>query len=267
MNKLVLFLLASVLLSSYSCEVNKKLVKEQEKKAENSYENLIPYSVRMTYQHDEEAYTQGLVFHEGKVFESTGSKDSWIAEVNLDNGRQDKKVVLDKKYFGEGITILNNKVYQLTWKDKTGFIYDLNTFRTLSTFSYNFDGWGITNDGEHLIISDGTDKIYYLDTLNFEVARILHIKENNQPVEQINELEFIEGNIFANQYETSYLLKIDPETEQVSGRVDLSSLAGEIKRTSQKADVLNGIAYNPKTKELLITGKRWPKAYLIVLGK
>ena len=265
MSKFILFLFGPLLLSSYSCEINKKKVRELEIPAENRAENLIPYTVKLTYQHDEKAYTQGLLYYKGRVLESTGSKESWIAEVNLDNGHQEKKVVLDKKYFGEGITILNNRLYQLTWKDKTGFIYDPDSFQLLGTFAYNFEGWGITNDGRHLIISDGTDKIYYLDSLHHEVAKVLHIKENNLPVKKINELEFVEGFIFANQYETNYLLKIDPETGQLVGRVDLSALANEIKRTSPDANVLNGIAYNSETGELLVTGKLWPKAYLITL--
>lgn len=266
MNKTIFWLFGAVLFTHLSCEINKQEAKRETNLA-TKVENLIPYTVKMTYLHDEEAYTQGLVFYKGRLFESTGSKDSWIAEVNLDKGEQDKKVRLDKDYFGEGITALNDKVYQLTWKHNKGFIYDIESFKTLGTFAYDFEGWGITTDGEHLIISDGTEKIYYLDTLNFEPVKTLQIQENNTPVTKLNELEYIDGYIFANQYETNYLLKIDPETEQVVGKVDLGPLANEIKRKYSNANVLNGIAYRPETKDLLITGKLWPKAYLIKLGE
>lgn len=230
-----------------------------------SMRNLIPYSLIKELPHDKNAYTQGLVYYQGKVYESTGSEHSWIAEVNLESGEHDKKVVLDKQYFGEGITVLNNTIYQLTWKDKLGFIYDARTFEKKGTFSYDFDGWGITTDGINLIVSDGTEKLYYLDTLDLEVVKTLHIRENGSPVKDINELEYVDGYILANQYETDYLLKIDPERQEVVGRVDLSPIAQKIKRKYRKANVLNGIAYDPETGYILLTGKYWPKAFLIQL--
>lgn len=228
-------------------------------------QNLIPYSVIKELPHDKKAYTQGLLYYQGKVYESTGSEHSWIAEVDLVSGRQDKKVELDQQYFGEGITVLNDKVYQLTWKDKVGFIYDTRTFEKEGAFSYDFDGWGITTDGTYLIVSDGTEKLYYLDTLGLEVVKTLQIRENGSLVKDINELEYINEYILANQYESDYLLKIDPERQEVVGRVDLSLIARKIKKRYRKANVLNGIAYNPETGHLLITGKYWPKAFLIHL--
>lgn len=225
----------------------------------------LPYTVKMTYEHDKEAFTQGLVFHDNKVFESTGTEGSWIAEVNLENGQQDKKVVLDPQYFGEGITILNNKVYQLTWRNKQGFIYDVESFRQIGHFNYDSEGWGITTDQQYLIMSDGTEKLYYLDTLTFRTHKTLSIKEKGLKVEKLNELEYINGYIFANQWETNYILKIDPRTQEVVARLDLSSLAAKIKRNYPEADVLNGIAYNPATGDILVTGKRWPRSYLLRL--
>lgn len=253
-----LFALLSAFLMSFSCGVQKR-----EKPEDPSSGNTIPYSIKMVFPHDPEAYTQGLVYYKGKVLESTGSNDSWIAEVNLARGEQDKKVVLDKEYFGEGITVLNNKIYQLTWKDNLGFIYNADNFEEIGTFSYDFEGWGITTDGQHLIISDGSEKIYFLDTLTYSVEKTLTIRENDFLVKQLNELEYVDGFIFANQWETNYLLKIDPQTEQVVGKVDLSPIAKEIKRNYPQADVLNGIAFNPETREMLVTGKRWPKAYIL----
>lgn len=255
-----------LILGCFACNPE---AKEEEKEVRSAAINTaaasLPYTIKMTYEHDAEAFTQGLVFHGNKVFESTGTEGSWIAEVNLENGLQNKKVVLDPEYFGEGITILNNKVYQLTWRHKHGFIYDVETFRQIGHFNYDSEGWGITTDQKHLIMSDGTNKLYYLDTLTFKPQKTLAIKDNGMKVEKLNELEYINGYIFANQWETNYILKINPQTEQVVGRLDLSSLAAEIKRNHPEADVLNGIAYNPATGDILVTGKRWPKSYLISL--
>ncbi len=227
--------------------------------------NFISYSLKATLQHNRKAYTQGLVYWGDKLYESTGANQSWIAEVDLQSGTHKKKVVLKKKYFGEGITVLNNKVYQLTWKHNKGFIYRAGSFEALGTFSYGFDGWGITTDGQHLIISDGTHRLHYLDTLTFAVVKSLEVEQNGAAAKQLNELEYIDGYIYANQWETNYILKIDPANGTVVGKLDLSPIADKIKRDYPKANVLNGIAYNPKTEDILITGKRWPRAYIIKL--
>ncbi|CAN5489370.1 glutaminyl-peptide cyclotransferase [soil metagenome] len=227
--------------------------------------NPIPYTIKRILPHDDKAFTQGLVIHEGRVFESTGLNDSWIAEVDPETGHHEKKVKLGKKYFGEGITVLNNKMYQLTWKGNIGFIYELDSFEKAGEFYYDFEGWGITHDTEYLIISDGSDSIYYLDTLDFEIQKVISVKENNEKVKKINELEFIDGFIYANQWNKNFILKIDPESGNVEGKIDLTPIARPLKRKNSKADALNGIAYNEQTNEILVTGKFWPKAYLIVL--
>jgi len=158
-----------------------------------------PYEISMELSHNPQAFTQGLLFHEGKLYESTGGDESWIAEVDLATGQYHKKVALDNQYFGEGITILNNKVYQLTWQNKTGFVYEYPSFEKVQEFSYDFEGWGITHDNHHLIVSDGTEKLYYLDTLTLEVVDIKYIKENGMAARQLNELEYINGFIYANE--------------------------------------------------------------------
>ena len=224
-----------------------------------------PYEVSMVLEHDPKAFTQGLLYHEGKLYESTGGEESWIAEIDPVSGQYDKKVNLDAAYFGEGITILNNKVYQLTWKSNVGFVYDYPSFEKTAEFNYDFEGWGITHNNQHLIVSDGTDKLYFLDTLTLSVAETKLITENGQPCRNINELEYINGYIYANEWGSSHLLKIDPKRSMVVGRIDLGQLSNEIKQTYPDANVLNGIAYNPATKELLVTGKLWPKSYLIKL--
>ncbi len=221
--------------------------------------DLIPYSIIKVFPHDNTAFTQGLVVEQGRLFEGTGQHGtSWIAEVDIATGRQDKKVILDKKYFGEGITVLNNKIYQLTWQNKMGFIYDLKTFNKIGEFEYEREGWGITHDGKNLVVSDGTDKLYFLDTLSLQPVSILHVKDRGTAAEQLNELEIIDGYIFANQWQTNYILKIDPVSGEVVGRMDMGAVAEKIFPLNPNADVLNGIAYEKKTRMLLITGKLWP---------
>ena len=227
----------------------------------------INYSVVSTLPHNTDAYTQGLIIYNNKVLESTGQKGhSWIAEVNPGSGNHDKKVTLDNRYFGEGITVLNNKIYQLTWEEKVGFIYDAKSYKKIGEFQYNTPGWGITHDNKNLIMSDGTDKLYYLDTTNLKVIKTLTVTDpSGVRIKNLNELEFIDGYIFSNVYETALILKIDPNSGKVVGRLDLSMLANEIKRMYPNTDVLNGIAYDKNSRALLVTGKLWPKSYLIRL--
>ena len=240
-----------------SCSPNKKQIE-----TETDY-SVLKYSTRAVLPHDNQAFTEGLIIHKGKVFESTGGESSWIAEVDIETGIQNKKVQLDKAYFGEGITILNNKVYQLTWKNKVGFVYDLSTYKKIDEFAYDREGWGITHNNHQLIVSDGTEIIYFLDSTDFKILRKIAVKENGSAAKNLNELEFIEGYIFANQWETNYILKIDPANGEVVGKLDLSELAKKAKWMYPQADVLNGIAYNEKTKDILITGKYWPLSFFI----
>jgi glutamine cyclotransferase len=226
------------------------------------------YSIISTLPHNSEAYTQGLVIYNNKVLESTGQKGhSWIAEVNPGSGQHEKKITLDPRYFGEGITVLNHKMYQLTWEERTGFIYDARTYKKLGEFKYNTPGWGLTHDNKDLIMSDGTDKLYFLDTTNLQVVKTVTVTDpGGMKVTNLNELEYVEGYVFANVYETAMILKIEPGTGKVVGRLDLSALANEIKRMYPNTDVLNGIAYDKNSKALLVTGKLWPKSYLIKLN-
>ncbi len=252
-----LFVIGALSLLS-SCGSNK------EKKAENAYNDLIPYSIIKIFPHDKTAFTQGLVVEQGRLFESTGQfGTSWIAEVDIATGKQDKKVILDKKYFGEGITILNNKIYQLTWQTKIGFIYKLNSYEKIGEFEYDREGWGITNNGKNLIVSDGTDQLYFLDTLSLKPNSILKVKDGDKPSERLNELEFIDGYIYANQWQTNFILKIDPIDGKVVGRMDMTELAEKVFPLNPNADVLNGIAYEKKSQMLLITGKLWPAMVVV----
>lgn len=224
----------------------------------------IPYTVLRDYPHDVKAYTQGLVMHEGRLFEGTGiKKQSWLAEIALETGRQLKKKDLDGAYFGEGITVLNEKIYQLSWKSRKGFIYDLQTLQPVGEFDYNFEGWGLTHNGTQLIASDGSHKLYYLDSLSLKECRRLTIKEGRKKARELNELEYIGGYIFANQWKTDFVLIIDPAREKVVAKLDLSPLVEEVKRTHPEAGELNGIAWDSKSGDILITGKYWPKIFAI----
>lgn len=244
----------------------------QEQRSSAAIDSLrINYSIRSLWPHDPEAFTQGLLIYEGQLFESTGQYGtSWIGIVDINTGKVDKKVVLDNQYFGEGIAILNNKIFQLTWQNKVGFVYDLKTFKRIQEFrfdSFAKEGWGLTHDQVNLIMSDGTDKLHYLDTVTLEVTKSIKVTDENGPVKNLNELEFIEGFIFANVWQTNMILKIDPATGKVVGKLDLSKLASDARKASPQVDVLNGIAWHPETRSFLVTGKNWPNIYILKLDE
>jgi glutaminyl-peptide cyclotransferase len=232
---------------------------------------LLSYSVLSVLPHNSEAFTQGLVVYNNKILESTGQNGtSWIGEVNPASGEHTKKIILDRQYFGEGITVLNDKLYYLTWKSNVGFVYDARTYKKIKEFTYDTQmkqGWGITHDNHHLIASDGTDKIHFLDTATLKIARTITVTDGNMKIKEINELEFVNGYIYANVWQTNWIIQVDPKTGKVIGKVDLSALGNEIQAVDPNADVLNGIAYDKNSKAFLITGKLWPKSYLIRLKK
>jgi glutaminyl-peptide cyclotransferase len=258
--KLVANLYIAVLVALISCDK-----KSEEKAAPRSHS--LQYSVLSTLPHDDKAFTEGLVTYNGKILESTGQHNqSWVAEVNQGSGQSEKKVILDGQYFGEGITVLNHKIYHLTYKEKVGFIYDAKDYKRIGEFSYSTEGWGITHDTKSLIMSDGTDKLYFLDTTTLKVIRALPVTDMaGARVKNLNELEYVNNYIFANVYESSLIVKIDPATGKVVGELDLSAITEEIKRMYPNTYELNGIAYVENADAFLITGKFWPKSYLIRL--
>jgi glutamine cyclotransferase len=231
----------------------------------------IPYTVVAKLPHDSMCYTQGYLFYEGKLFESSGAPDeipatrSIFGIVDQKTGKIDVKGELDKtKYFGEGITILNGKLYFLTWLGQTGYIYDAKTFKNLGSFGFmSKQGWGLTNDGKNLIMSDGSDVITYLDPNTFQTTKTLLVSESNYAVELLNELEYIKGFIYANIYTKNTIVKIDPETGNVVAKMDLSDLTTEAKKRYAGSKELNGIAYDPQSGRVLVTGKMWPTVYEI----
>jgi glutamine cyclotransferase len=232
----------------------------------------IQYAVINKFPHDTSYFTEGLEFYKGQLFESSGGNadespyPSEFGIADLKTGKVTTKVQLDKKkYFGEGITIFNDKIYQLTWTSKVGFIYDANTFKKISEFKLAGEGWGLTHDTANLIMSDGTSNLQYLTPDSLRVLNILRVTDNKGPVPNINELEYINGYIYANQWETPYILKIDPGTGKVVGRLDLEPLQKEAASIRPGADVLNGIAFDSANNKILVTGKRWPFIYEIKL--
>ena len=217
------------------------------------------------YPHDPEAYTQGLVYHGGFLYEGTGLQGhSNIRKVELKTGKVLKSHHLTAKYFGEGITICKNKLIQLTWQSNTGFIYDLQTFRLLGTFSYQTEGWGITYNGKHLIMSDGTAALRFLDPRTFKIMKQIEVRDRGNILPNINELEYIKGEIYANVWGTGYIVRISPRTGQVLGWIDLRVLYSLV-GNSRKIDVLNGIAYDAQGDRLFVTGKYWPNIFEIRL--
>lgn len=231
----------------------------------------INYIVTGSLAHDTNAFTEGLLVHKGELYESTGSPKempqtkSIVGPVNSKTGIIDKKIELDRnKYFGEGIVFLNKKIYQLTYQTQKGFIYDIESFKKTGEFTYaSKEGWGLTTDGSSLIMSDGTNIITYLNPQSFRVEKTISVANENGPVKNLNELEFINGFIYANVFNTSAIIKIDPETGQVIGKLDLSSLAKEAKLKYPPSLEMNGIAYDSTSKKIFVTGKMWPTIYEI----
>ena len=228
----------------------------------------ISYSIINTYPHDTSSFTQGLVIYNGELYEGTGEYGrSKLLKVDLKTGKAEKQTALDKKYFGEGIAVLRDTVYQLTWKEKTVFVYTLKDFKKIKEYSINSDGWGITTDGKELIASDGGTNLYFYDPSTFHLLKTLEVTEAGSLVHNLNELEYIDGFVYANEWQYPYILKINPDNGQVIGKIDLSDLSDKIKAKDSHADYLNGIAYDAATKKIYITGKLWPDLYEIQFGQ
>jgi glutaminyl-peptide cyclotransferase len=211
------------------------------------------------YPHDTSAFTQGLVFHEGRLFESTGLNGrSSLREVELETGRVIRKVDMHPTYFGEGLALHDGRLYQITWRNYTGFVYDMASFKQLDTFSYYGEGWGIASDGTRLVMSDGSSTLRFINPADMTIADTRDVVYPGRgPLGNLNELEWIEGEIWANVYTTQQIVRINPATGAVMGIVDLSGILPEQARTGSE-DVLNGIAYDPATKRIFVTGKLWP---------
>lgn len=234
----------------------------------------ISYTVLNALPHDTNSYTEGLLMYDGKLFESSGAPQEFentrsiVGIVDPASGKISTKAELDKKtFFGEGIAVLHNKLYQLTWTNKKGFIYDLKTFKRIGEFDFpSKEGWGMTTDGSSLIMSDGSSNLTWLDPVTFKTIRIVGVTDNNGPVGNLNELEWVNGVILANIYQTPYIIRINPATGKVLGKADFSNLVKEIKQKNPDVDYMNGIAYDSAKNKILITGKFWPNIYEVRLN-
>ena len=223
------------------------------------------YQIVAAYPHDTGAFTQGLVFADGKLYESTGQEGrSSLREVDLQTGRILKKVDIPEQFFGEGITLLNGKIYQLTWQHQVGFIYNSQTLEKIGEFNYTGQGWGITNDGRSLIISDGSNRLRFLDPDSFRVTKTIAVTDGRTPVNELNELEYVNGEIYANIWHDQRIVTIDPQNGRVTGWIDLTGLLQPGAVQDEEA-VLNGIAYDQAGKRLFVTGKLWPQLFEIKL--
>jgi glutamine cyclotransferase len=226
---------------------------------------VFDYKIVNTYPHDAEAFTQGLVFADGHLYEGTGVRGrSSLRKVDLLTGRIIQTRRLPANIFGEGVTVYGNKVIQLTWRAHLGFVYAKDTFKLVGNFKYPTEGWGITHNNRHLIMSDGSSTLYLLDAETYKEIGRLNVHDKQGPVSRLNELEYVQGLIYANIWQTDLIAMISLESGEVAGWIDLDGLL-ESKYHAQKVDVLNGIAYDDRNNRLFVTGKLWPKLFEIEL--
>ena len=234
---------------------------------QKSQSDTLSYQIISTRPHDPTAYTQGLQLSGGRLFESTGQYgDSTLREIEPATGGILRKRPLAKTVFGEGLTILGGEMFVLTWKENTAYVYEPDTFKPIRSHTYPGEGWGLTNDGNLLIMSDGSSDLKFINPKDFTVVKTLSIKDGKSPLTQVNELEWIDGQIFANIYQTERIARISPEDGQVTGWLDLAALRKQLSKPN-RAEVLNGIAHDPITGNLLVTGKYWPQMFVIKVAK
>jgi glutaminyl-peptide cyclotransferase len=221
-------------------------------------------AVTATHPHDPQAFTEGLFFQDGVLYEGTGEVGtSAVRKVKPETGEVLQQVELPAPYFGEGIVAFKDKLYQVTWQDKTGFTYNLKDFALGDTFSYTGEGWGMTHDGKNIILSDGTPVLRFLDPKTMQPVSTLKVTANNCPVDELNELEWVDGEIWANIWKTNLIARIDPATGKVKSFLDVSALGP---RNRDIDDVPNGIAYDAQSKRTFVVGKRWPQLYEVKQG-
>ncbi len=229
---------------------------------------ILTYAIDTSYPHDTSSFTEGLLIYKNALYESTGEKGkSKLLKYELPSLKPVKSMDLDTQYFGEGIVILHDTIYQLTYQEKVGFMYTMD-FKKIKEFTFaSEEGWGMTTDGKQIIASDGSSNLYFYEPGTFRLVRTLAVTEVGSPVSNINELEFIDGYIYANKWQQSYILKIDPSNGDVVAKADIADLWNRVKAKYPQADVPNGIAYDSTTKKMYITGKKWPELYEIKLGQ
>ena len=265
-------LLSLFLFACNSSENNNQLPNDTPNKSTTP---MISYSVVKEYPHDPNSFTQGLLIYKGELYEGTGGSaqfpqgnlnHSYLMKVDINTGKAIKKIDIDSGFFGEGIAILNDTIYQLTWQERKVLVYDLN-FKKIKEFSIDTDGWGITTDGKELIVSTGDSNLYFYDPTTFRLLRKQAITLNDELANNLNELEYINGSVYANKWQSTEIYKIDPISGKITGVINLNDLRNQLGAAVDDSDkVLNGIAYDAATKKLYVTGKNWPKLFEIQLG-
>ncbi|MGB0806064.1 MAG: glutaminyl-peptide cyclotransferase [Salibacteraceae bacterium] len=270
MKQLIILIIFCIGLLASSCESDTpKKSKKINKPKSKSIVNL-KYSVDAKIPHSSNSFTEGLQLHEGLLYESTGSPDnlpsttSVYGTIDTVTGEINTHAKLESKYFGEGICILNNKVYQLTYKSRIGFVYDLHTKKQIKTFEIpTKEGWGLTTDGESLIMTDGSANLHFIDPNTMEKTGTVKVFNNGRPLMYLNEVEYVNGFVYANVYTTDWIVKINPETGKVLAKLDVTDIKLEEDKLSSSALETNGIAYNASTKQFYVTGKMWQNIYVI----
>lgn len=261
MKRNLFFALGILLLSA--CNNNE--IKPDKPSSANEPQQLT-YTITATYPHDPTSFTEGLEWRDSSLYESTGNYgESKLARIKLTEGKAIKSMSLSKEFFGEGITVLNGKIYQMTYKENKAFMYDAKTFTKLKEFTYDGEGWGLTNDGKQLIMSNGGSDLFFRDPETFAVTKKITVSNNYGPLTQINELEYVDGFVFANLWTTNKIIKIDLNTGKVVAEADFSDLLKKYPPENQ-VDVLNGIAYDSVGKRFFITGKYYPKIFEVKLN-
>jgi glutaminyl-peptide cyclotransferase len=271
--KFPILILLTTLLTVFSCQCNPDVPGIVTQKKEDM-KVFIPespaYRIVAAYPHDTAAYTQGLIWHDGYLIEGTGQEgESNLRRVELETGKVVKQTNNADDIFGEGITYLNGNIYQITWRNKKGFVYDAKTLKPKGEFPINTQGWGLTTNGVELIYSDGSSNLYFLDTATFREKRRIGVTDNFGPVSNLNELEWIDGYVWANRWQSDVIYKIDPESGRVLARVDFSGLKQQagFRVNDTSNEVLNGIAYDSVNNRFFITGKYWPKLFEVKIGE
>jgi glutamine cyclotransferase len=228
----------------------------------------ISYSILSTVPHDTSYFTEGLEFYQNTLMESTGlNGKSKLVQTDPKTGKVIKEINLDNQYFGEGITILNDTIYQLTWQEHVVFVYTAKDFKKVKELPLNGQGWGLTNDGKQLIASNGSSDLLFYEPQTFKLLKTVTVTERGSVVPNINELEYVNGFVYANIWQQNYIYKIDPTSGEVVGKMDLSDIVSRARQQYVNAEVLNGIAYNPATQKFYVTGKNWPVMYEVSFGQ
>jgi glutamine cyclotransferase len=257
------YLKATVYFGSDSSDATKRV-----ELVSNVEPKLLNYKIVNKYPHDTKSFTEGLEFYNDTLYENTGQKGaSYLRKYDYKTGKIFKQIDMDSKYFGEGITFINGKLFQLTWQEKTGFIYDAKTLKLEKTFTYDKDieGWGMTNDGKYIYQTDKTEKIWKMDPATQKMVDYINVYSGESKIKAINELEWINGKIYTNVWQKDAIAVVNPTSGAVEGILNMSGLKKFVKNTD--ADVLNGIAYNPKTKTIFVTGKYWDTLFEITVSE